>query len=171
MCSYNSICVQSPPLSPTTLLLHNHAQKRITGFYCVLNRLLLEFYLKHAPNPDPTPGQTPYPARPDSTPNLHPTCMCLFIILLGVLSSVCFVSVLYVWLALDCLALSFVCLCHVFFLRVVLFAARKKWTPECLLTFALFIRFENLLFTGIPLTFLFAVNEFNMFAECQVCRA
>lgn len=26
-------------------------------------------------------------------------------------------------------------------------------------------------FAGIPLTFLFAVNEFNMFVECQACRA
>jgi len=28
-----------------------------------------------------------------------------------------------------------------------------------------------LVFSGIPLTFLFAVNEFNMFVKCQACRA
>jgi len=35
------------------------------------------------------------------------------------------------------------------------------------------IRFIYLLrvFAGILLTFLFAVNEFNMFVECQACRA
>lgn len=50
---------------------------------------------------------------------------------------------LYVCACVICLAwiaFNFVCLCHVYFLRVVLFAARKKWTPECLLTFTLFIR-------------------------------
>lgn len=189
MCSYNSICVRNPTTPPQVAFPANsplvkHAQTRITGFYCVLTRLLSDSHLKHAatpaPDPDPTPGQTPYPARPDPTPvpqptshlyvSFHYTSWCPVKCVLRV----CVICLAWLGLpcvALPCLALSFVCLCHVFFLRVVLFAARKKWTPKCLLTFDLFIRFQNLLFTGIPLTFLFAVNEFNMFAECQVCRA